>query len=39
MQIEIFLSQPNGRFVNSMLIEAPKAATSIVAICRVLESL
>ena len=35
---KFFLSQPNGRFVNSMLIEAPKAATCIVAICRVLES-
>ncbi len=33
-----FISKPNGRFVNTMLIECNKAATCIIAICRVLES-
>ena len=33
-----FISKPNGRFINTMLIECNKAATCIIAICRVLES-
>ena len=33
-----FISKPNGRFVNAMLIECKKAASCLIAICRVLET-
>ena len=34
-----FINRSTGRFINSVLIEAPKAATCIISICRVIESL